>query len=67
MKYLIEVSGCDDTTRIVADLTVKQAEAVGRVAEQITAASTYGCMPVMSIRKATPQDIKDTAEENPDE
>lgn len=57
MKYVINVCGCDDDNSVLADLTAKQAEAVERIAEALTAASTSDCMPRMWIRKATKDDI----------
>lgn len=49
MNYRIEVSGCDDTTRIDRELTDEQAAFLKEVATAITAASSYGCMPTMSV------------------
>lgn len=48
-KYKVCVDGCDDSTSIEIELTDEQAETVRNVAERITEASTYGCMPKMSI------------------
>ena len=51
MKYLIECSGCDDSTLITIDLTDKQLAFVKYLADQITQTSTYGCMPEMHVRQ----------------
>lgn len=49
MKYLINCSGCDDSTQITIDLTDKQLAFVKYLADQITQTSTYGCMPTMHV------------------
>lgn len=48
--YVILVEGCDDYTKILMDLSDSEADLIRRVAEAITAASTYDCMPTMRIR-----------------
>lgn len=52
MKIEISVSGCDDTTRITMDVTDEQHQFLHRVAEEVTAASSYQCMPTMEVRLA---------------
>ena len=44
---LIYVSGCDDSTAVVLDLNDAEYLVAQRIAEAITQASTYGCMPNM--------------------
>ena len=50
-EYIIEVYGCDDSTSIREELTNKEYVLLSRIAENITNASEYGCMPTMNIRK----------------
>jgi hypothetical protein len=57
--YKITVSGCDDSTSIVVELTNPERATVEMVAQQITAASTYGCEPSMTITDAVPGDSDD--------
>ena len=47
----IEVDGCDDTTHLefVPRAGETVADAVGRLAAEVTAASTTGCMPTMKL------------------
>jgi len=45
----IRVSGCDDSTSIRCKLSESEAATVRAVAEAITEASTYGCMPTMDV------------------
>lgn len=49
MNYQIRVSGCDDSTRIEKELTEEQFKFLSEVADAITNASTYDCMPTMSV------------------
>jgi hypothetical protein len=51
-RYIIQVLGCDDRTVIEMDLDDAQAAFVGEICKQVTAASTYGCMPTMEIMDA---------------
>lgn len=50
MKYQITVSGCDDSTSIEKELTDEQFKLVTEIADAITEASTYGCMPTMYVK-----------------
>ena len=50
MKYHIKVSGCDDKTEIIIDLTDDQAAFVKHLSKCITETSTYGCMPRMYVQ-----------------
>jgi len=56
MKYEIEVSGCDDSTIIVKELTEEQVKFLEEVAEEIAEASTYRCMPRIYITPDLPED-----------
>lgn len=47
--YRVVVSGCDDTTVLDIELTDAEFAAVKRVADAVTAASTYGCEPRMYV------------------
>lgn len=49
MKYKITVSGCDDSTSVKQELTDEQFKLISEIANAITEASTYGCMPTMRI------------------
>lgn len=49
--YTITVSGCDDHTTVELPLTETDADAVARVARQITAKSDYSCMPTMHVER----------------
>jgi hypothetical protein len=49
MKYRIKVSGCDDSTYINRDLTEQEYAFLVSIAADITEASTYGCMPTMTL------------------
>lgn len=49
--YNICVSGCDDSTEVQMVLSDEEAAVLARVAENITNASTYGCMPTMSVSR----------------
>jgi len=52
-KYEISVLGCDDTTSIQIELSASEYELIKKVAEKITDASTYSCMPTMVIEANT--------------
>lgn len=47
--YSVIVSGCDDSTIVDIELTDVEAATVRRLADLVTAASGYGCQPVMRI------------------
>lgn len=51
-QYVVTVTGCDDSTTITVPLTDTEATAVKRVAEAITVASEYSCMPRMHMEVA---------------
>ena len=55
MKKIYEVSvhGCDDSTTIRQELTFEEYEFLNTIAEKITNASEYGCMPIMEIEEVT--------------
>lgn len=46
-SYLVSVSGCDDSTHALVDLTEEQAEGLRIAAAATEARSTYGCQPVI--------------------
>jgi len=52
-KYEISVLGCDDSTSIQIELSASEYELIKKVAEKITDASTYSCMPTMVIEANT--------------
>ncbi|MGW9447059.1 hypothetical protein [Bacillus mobilis] len=47
--YLFCAKGCDETTRVVLDLTDDEAATARRIADAITAASDYSCEPRLSM------------------
>ncbi len=47
--YVVRVAGCDDSTRILIDLTDAEAAAAGRIAEAVNAASESSCQPRMRV------------------
>ena len=49
--YKISVDGCDDSTEIEMELTGAEWALVKWIAQKITEASTYGCMPTMEIEE----------------
>ena len=51
--YEISVHGCDDSTIIREELTLEEYEFLNMIAEEITNASSYGCMPTMEIEEVT--------------
>ena len=46
-KYRIAVYGCDDSTIIEKELTEEELKVFQSVAEEVTEASEYDCMPTM--------------------
>lgn len=50
-KYKISVHGCDDSTTIVKELTEKELKLIQSVADEVTEASEYQCMPTMEIKE----------------
>ncbi|MDG3012405.1 hypothetical protein G4X40_19885 [Rhodococcus sp. D2-41] len=52
--YTVAAKGCDDNTRVEIELTDTEAAAVRKVAEAVTAASTYSCEPRLYIHLASP-------------
>lgn len=50
-NWRISVDGCDDSTHIEMELTEDEAALVRLIAEKITAAAEYGCMPVMRLEE----------------
>ena len=49
--YEILVHGCDDSTTIRQGLTFEEHEFLNMIAEKITNASDYSCMPTMEIKE----------------
>jgi hypothetical protein len=48
MLQLINVCGCDDTTRVIVEMTRDEAEFLTRLIQAVNGASEYGCMPTMT-------------------
>lgn len=46
----ITVEGCDDRTTITVDLAPERLAFLTEIAEKITAASEFSCMPKMTIK-----------------
>jgi hypothetical protein len=51
MKVSIKVSGCDDETEILMEMTEEQFAFIQEVANKVTEESTYHCQPTMSVFK----------------
>lgn len=57
MLIRVKVSGCDDSTRSPPfEATEEEFAYLQRLAAVITACSTYGCMPTMSVEEPTEED-----------
>ena len=50
-KYKIGVHGCDDSTYIYKELNQEELKLVKQIAEEITNASSSGCMPTMEVEE----------------
>lgn len=50
--YTIKATGCDDSTTVTLALTADEAEVIGRVAQAVTEASEFSCMPRLKIQLA---------------
>ena len=48
-SYRVAVDGCDDSTYVDVLLTEREAALVRQIAEAVTEASSYGCMPTMTL------------------
>ena len=55
-EYLVEVTGCDDSTDFIIQADDVEFSIIKKFAERVTEASANGCQPVMSIREATEVD-----------
>lgn len=49
--YRIRITGCDDSTTIDMELSPAALRAVEAVAAASASASTYDCMPTLTIKK----------------
>ncbi len=54
MLVNVRVSGCDDETNVLIDVTNDQWAFLQELAQKISAASKYDCMPVMAVKVAPP-------------
>lgn len=61
LNYQITVSGCDDLTSVQMLLSREESALITRLANLITQASSYECMPRMRIEPAPPPE-QDTAD-----
>jgi hypothetical protein len=52
----ITVSGCDDSTKVTVDLTPARLAFLTEIAEKITAASEFSCMPKMTVTPHAPDE-----------
>jgi hypothetical protein len=52
----IRLSGCDDNTYFVLDLTAKERAVAERIATASKQASQLGCQPTMTVEEVTPDD-----------
>lgn len=55
--YTIWLNGCDDSTRIVMELTDAEVALLQQVAEKSQDASTSGCQPRMELVEGAAKDI----------
>lgn len=51
-EYFIKITGCDDATEFLIDLTEVEAVALRRVAAFANATSRHGCQPRINVRVA---------------
>lgn len=51
MLKKVTVSGCDDFTSVIIDVPPECVSFLEELARQITEASTYACMPTMSVQE----------------
>lgn len=51
MKYIIALHGCNDSTIFEMELTEEEYKLVKKIADKSEEVSTYGCMPIMEIKK----------------
>ena len=54
--YKVVLSGCDDSTHLVMDLTPEQVATLGQV-ETLCDAAGGGCKPTFTVREITPEMI----------
>lgn len=52
-EYLVGLHGCDASTYIAMTLTLDEVKTVNRIVDLTEEASSYRCMPVMSIELLT--------------
>ena len=55
-EYLVEVSGCDDSTDFIIQADDIEFAVIKKLAERVTEASSNQCQPEMFIREATEAD-----------
>jgi hypothetical protein len=48
-RYLVRLTGCDDSTRFTAELTEAEAAAVRRIELLSAAASGFDCQPTLRV------------------
>lgn len=56
MAVRITLTGCDDATYIDMEVTSDEFVFLDRIAKRSEKASTYGCMPTLSVRRRTEAD-----------
>ena len=55
-EYLVEVTGCDDSTDFIIQADDAEFAVIKKFADRVTEASANQCQPEMSIREATESD-----------
>ena len=55
-EYLVEIFGCDDSTKLIIQADDIQFSVMKNLADRATEASANGCQPTMSVREATEAD-----------
>lgn len=63
-KYFIENVGCDDTTRLVIDLTENERDIFIKICKELNKNSSYGCQPVIDLYKYNECDVEIDEEDN---
>lgn len=53
MKYIISLSGCDDSTIFYYELTDFEYDLIKKISEKSKEESTYQCMPILEIEKVS--------------
>lgn len=50
-SYVIELIGCDDTTRFLMELNEKEFKLIEKISKISKETSSYGCMPTLVVEE----------------